>query len=124
MVAVRTAGLAFDSVVAYLNPSGTVTPMVEEGYLGTLLQVANERFEGNTERKQRFQEAFMHAITGGGKAGRESKEGWEPAERRRERKRAEGLRKKAEMQQQRLTSKDEGKGDEVLNDADLTMIEQ
>lgn len=114
IVAVRTAGLAFDSVVAYLDPSGTVTPMVEEGYLRTLLQVANERFEVNTERKQRFQEALMHAITGGGKAGRESKEGWEPAEERRERKRAEGLKKKAEMQQQRMASNDESREHEEL----------
>lgn len=118
-MAVRTAGLAFDSIVAYLDSAGTVTPMVEEGYLRTLLQVANERFEVNAERKQRFQEALMHAIMGGGKAGRESKEGWEPAEQRRERKRAEGLRKKAEMEQQRLASNDKCKDYEALDDANL-----
>lgn len=98
-------------------------PMVEEGYLRTLLQVANERFEVNAERKQRFQEALRNAITGGGKAGRESREGWEPAEERRERKRAEGLRRKAEMQQQRTASKDENEDHEVLDDANLPMNE-
>lgn len=86
-------------------------PMVQESYLRTLLQVANERFQVNTERKERFCEAFLRAVDGEGRAGREAKEGWEPAEQRRERKRAEGLRRKAELQQQKSREKEEGQDD-------------
>lgn len=115
MLAVRTAGLAFDSVVAYLDHSGHVVPMVDEGYLRTLLQVSLDRFQVNTERKERFREALLHAIQGTGKPGRENKEGWEPADERRERKRAEGLRKKAEMQQQKSAAQNEDKSHDVLS---------
>lgn len=115
MVAVRTAGLAFDSVVAYLDHSRKVVPMVEEGYLRTLLQVSLDRFQVNTERKERFREALLHAIQGVGKSGRENKEGWEPADQRRERKRAEGLRRKAEMQKQKSAAYDESQTHDGLS---------
>lgn len=107
MVAVRTAGLAFDSVVAYLDHSGQVVPMIEEGYLRTLLQVSLDRFQINTERKERFRQALLHAIQGTGKASRGDKEGWEPADQRRERKRAEGLKRKAVLQQQKCAAQKE-----------------
>ena len=113
MVAVRTAGLAFDSIIAYVSRSGELVPMVQEDYLRTLLQVANERFEVNSERKGRFREAFLRAIDSGGRATRETKEGWEPAEQRRERKRAEGFRRKAEVQQQKSALKEDERNNDL-----------
>ncbi len=65
MVAVRSSGLAIDSVIGF-SSSATgneeVRPMVTESYLRTLLQVANERFEINTQRTERFRQAFLAQI--------------------------------------------------------------
>jgi tRNA wybutosine-synthesizing protein 3 len=100
IVAIRTMGLAFSSIIAYATPSGEIRPMVPETYLRTLLQIANERFVVNTERTQRFRRALLGLDV-------KVKEGadgaWEPAEVRKERKRAEGLRRKQELESQRRT---------------------
>lgn len=97
MVAVRTAGLAFDSIVAYMNAAGTLVPMVSDEYMRTLLQVANDRFMTNSERKERFRQGLLVQVHGKATTNGKGKD-WEPAEQRRERKRAEGLQRKAELE--------------------------
>ncbi|KAF9772199.1 hypothetical protein IL306_010103, partial [Fusarium sp. DS 682] len=76
----------------------------------TLVQIANERFIENKKRIERFQNAFRDAVSA--PAQRRNPEGqeWEDAGARRERKRAEGLRKKAELKakQEAETNKEEG----------------
>jgi len=57
MVAVRSQGLAFESIIAYSDADGT-RPVVSEETLRYLLQLANARFAANEERKDRFATAF------------------------------------------------------------------
>lgn len=100
MVAIRTAGLAFESLVG-LIPNRTqdhedgaqieehITRVVSEEYLELLVKIANERFKANADRIQRFEQDLFKRDKGHGQP-------WEDARSRQERKRAEGL------QQQRL----------------------
>ncbi|KAK6442095.1 hypothetical protein LTR95_001682 [Oleoguttula sp. CCFEE 5521] len=96
MVAVRTAGLAFDSIIGSADDAGEVSLMVTEQYLSTLITVANARFVVNEERKGRFRQGLLHAVSKPvhGEKGDE----WEPADVRRDRKRAEGLQRKADVE--------------------------
>jgi tRNA wybutosine-synthesizing protein 3 len=96
MVAIRTMGLAFESLIGQ-QVDGHRQRIVSPEYLQTLVQIANERFVENKKRIERFQNAFRHAVSA--PAPRRNPEGqeWEDAAARRERKRAEGLRKKAEL---------------------------
>ncbi|KAF5680322.1 DUF207 domain-containing protein [Fusarium heterosporum] len=96
MVAIRTMGLAFESLVGQ-QVDGHRQRIVSPEYLQTLVQIANERFVENKKRIERFQNAFRDAVSA--PAPRQNPEGqdWEDAAVRRERKRAEGLRKKAEL---------------------------
>ena len=87
MVAIRTSGLALESVVGYMDNGRTeqaIQSLVSEGYLALLLRVANERFAANTERTQRFEKNLFEEQ-------RKSQPAWEDADTRRQRKRAEGL---------------------------------
>ncbi|KAK6440949.1 hypothetical protein LTR95_002819 [Oleoguttula sp. CCFEE 5521] len=99
MVAVRTAGLAFDSIIGFANDTRPHSLMVTEQYLRTLIAVANARFVVNEERKGRFREALLHAVSK--PAHGEKGDEWEPADARRERKRAEGLQRKADAERLR-----------------------
>ena len=95
MVAIRTAGLAFESLIG-LVPNRTqdqddgnkteedITRLVSEEYLEILVNIANKRFESNAERIQRFEEDLFRREEGPGQA-------WEDSKSRQERKRAEGL---------------------------------
>lgn len=98
VVAIRTMGLAFSSIIGYAAPSGEIKPMVPETYLRTLVQIANERFAVNTERTERFRRALL-GLDVKPKEGADGK--WEPADARKERKRAEGLRRKQELEMRR-----------------------
>jgi len=91
MVAIRSGGLAFDSLVGY-QKNGLRTRLVGPEYEGLLVGMANERFGENSKRITKFREALKEAIAGP----LEGREGWEDKEARRERKRADGLRKAAE----------------------------
>ena len=96
MVAIRTAGLALSSIVGYVREGDTeevVCSLVCEEYLETLLRVANARFADNRERIQRFD----HSLFGDGKG---DEAPWEDSQARRDRKRAEGLKKKELLAQQ------------------------
>ncbi|KAI7092796.1 hypothetical protein KC343_g21201, partial [Hortaea werneckii] len=65
MVAVRSSGLAFDCIIGYYaegespEDQGTIKPMVSEGYLRTLVSVANQRFRTNIERRERFRATLL-----------------------------------------------------------------
>lgn len=89
-------GLAFESLVGQ-QVDGHRQRIVSSEYLQTLVEIANERFAENKKRIERFQNAFRDAIAA--PAPRRNPEGqeWEDAAARRERKRAEGLQKKAEL---------------------------
>ena len=95
-VAIRTQGLALESIIAYQDSAGTIWPMVPEQYLLTLWNLANQRFVANLERKERFARNLLQPK---GEDHRKGDAGeWEPADVRRERKRAEGLKRKEELQ--------------------------
>ncbi|EAT85153.2 tRNA(Phe) 7-((3-amino-3-carboxypropyl)-4-demethylwyosine(37)-N(4))-methyltransferase [Parastagonospora nodorum] len=99
IVAVRSTGYSFDSIVGYHDESSRNILLVDEKHLATLIGIANDRFRINTERIARFQNALMHAFrpsdsgTGGS-----SKPDWEDAEVRRRRKREEGLARQQALQ--------------------------
>ncbi|KAK7748391.1 hypothetical protein SLS62_008654 [Diatrype stigma] len=95
MVAIRSMGLALESLVGVQRPGGVPQRTVSAEYLRTLLRVANDRFVANAERIQRFRAGLLDATTV--RSGKEGA-GWEDAQARRERMRAEGLRRKAELQ--------------------------
>lgn len=109
MIAVRSAGLAFESVIGIVRGDSVQIPkdlasngdrrqeeevieaLVGEAYLEMLVDVANERFEANAERIRRFEAALF--------GGMEKKMlgDWEDKETRQERKKAEGLRRRDEL---------------------------
>ncbi|KAK1713816.1 hypothetical protein CaCOL14_003443 [Colletotrichum acutatum] len=125
MVGVRTMGLALESLIGYVDEDAaegsvrrhcTVTP----DYLRDLLHIANERFVENAARIARFRAALQEAVAGPPPKVGEGGAAWEDANARRERKRAEGLRRKEEVlaarlkteqqqqQQQETTSEEQG----------------
>jgi tRNA wybutosine-synthesizing protein 3 len=114
-VAVRTQGLGLDSLVAYQDGDGVVRPMVSEPYLRTLVHVANRRFAVNAERTERFRNDLLRRVrdAGGAKGARVGGESgeWEAADVRRERKRAEGLRRAGEMRERRAAREGEDVGE-------------
>ena len=103
MVAIRTAGLAFESLVGVI-PSDLrnerdgeeaeehAINMVGESYLELLISIANERFKVNAERIRRFEQDLFKREVGLERA-------WEDSKSRQERKRAEGLEQRQTLQQ-------------------------
>ncbi|KAI0118186.1 methyltransferase TYW3-domain-containing protein [Nemania sp. FL0031] len=111
IVAIRSMGLSFESLVG-VQEDGVVKCTVSDDYLRSLVRIANERFEENRKRIERFRTAVLEASYPSKK-----KDGteWEDAQARRERKRAEGLRRKAELQGQSW----KGGDSEEYQDVDL-----
>lgn len=109
MVAIRSMGLSLESLVGYQDLDGQRRQIVPAGYFKLLLQISNERFLENTKRIERFRSAFKEAVlepqasSVPKKLNPEGKE-WEDAAARRERLRAEGLRRKAALQAQKSAS--------------------
>lgn len=98
MVAVRSNGLGFDSIIGYQNTDGCVTSLVTEDYLELLVSMANERFRINAERIERFRsgvQSFYNRATE--RSSDDSGALWEDRDARRARKRAEGLAKQQEQ---------------------------
>lgn len=96
MVAVRSIGLTFDSIIAREDDDGRIVPVVSEDYLRSLVELASERFAVNTERIERFRAHLVAQFRQPGEdtkppKGKKGYPGWEDAAARRERKRAEGL---------------------------------
>lgn len=94
MVGIRSMGLGFESLIGVQQGSRRDCLVTAE-YLTQLAQIGNERFRENTARIERFRRALKEAMSPESTAGVGE---WEDANTRRERKRAEGLRRKAEMQ--------------------------
>jgi len=93
MVAVRSTGLALDSVIGLMHDDSTeYCSIVDETCLRILVSIANERFQTNKERIHRLQTLMRTAIT----PARVNESKWEDAASRRERKIAEGLQRQAE----------------------------
>ena len=62
IIAVRTTGLGLSSIVASVDHSDVheeIRTLVDETYLGILVEEANARFKLNSERIARFEEALM-----------------------------------------------------------------
>lgn len=107
MVAIRTAGLALESIIgrAKLLRNDTTSlestdgimsenvgheALVDKEYLGMLVDIANQRFEANSHRVGRFRACLSKAMSAEASKIRRA-EAWEDAEQRRLRKRQEGL---------------------------------
>lgn len=100
MVAVRTAGLALGSVIGCTGVNERdvkILSLVSEGYLRMLVNIANERFQANTERIARFSAHLFKSTSAKNLE-------WEDPEARRERKRAEGMKRRQEMNQSRAAT--------------------
>ncbi|KAI1801712.1 methyltransferase TYW3-domain-containing protein [Daldinia bambusicola] len=97
IVAIRSMGLTFESLIGYQSDGDKIHCTVPPSYLRTLIRIANERFVENTKRINRFRAALAEAT----KPVDDGKDGWEDAQVRRERKRAEGLKRKEELRKQK-----------------------
>ena len=120
MVAVRSTGLATDAPIGYLigedGVGRTVALSVSDGYVRSLVEVANEKFKVNWERTRLFRRALLDQF----EASRDAVSDWEPADVRKARKRDEGLRRQAERRtmdsQPRGRTKDDLERDSEQND--------
>ena len=100
MVAVRSMGLSFESLIGFEAGDGRRSSLVSPSYLQSLVRIAGERFGENARRISRFQAAFRDALSEPAPRLNPQGEEWEDQVARRERKRAEGLRRKAELEAQ------------------------
>lgn len=113
MVAVRSTGYSFDSIIGYQNEEGRNIALVNEQYLRTLVDIANDRFRINTERIARFRNALLDVFQSPSQSsGTSSKPGWEDADARKRRKREEGLAR--QQAQQLRKSEQSSAGDNIL----------
>jgi tRNA wybutosine-synthesizing protein 3 len=111
MVAVRSTGLAFDTVVGYENQEGTINSIVTEVHLRLMVGLANERFVVNSERISRFRSALLSSYQPLNDLGNNSTKitpDWEDRAIRQARKREEGLARQKILK----TIEQESKGSE------------
>jgi tRNA wybutosine-synthesizing protein 3 len=107
MVAVRSAGYSFDSIIGYQDEHGRNFPLVDEKYLQVLVAIANDRFRINGERITRFRTALIDVFKPSGlTTGEVPKPEWEDANTRRQRKREEGLARQQALRTNDFESKD------------------
>lgn len=102
MVAVRSMGLALESIIGQSGSSGGWECFVSGRYLQGLLEISNNRFEENTRRIGRFRELLAAGLlANNGPAAKIKADGsnWEDASVRRERKKAEGLKRSQERRE-------------------------
>ncbi|KAI1417464.1 methyltransferase TYW3-domain-containing protein [Hypoxylon sp. FL1857] len=121
IVAIRSMGLSFESLIGYQSgdDDSKVHCTVSPAYLRTLVHIANDRFSENSKRIDRFRAALAEAVRLPNKNGGE----WEDAEVRRERKRAEGLKRREELQRQKQGSDASAARDTTLDIAlDIDLI--
>lgn len=117
IVAIRSMGLGLESLIGR-ETDGIKHCTVSGEYLKALIRIANERFVDNARRIERFRTYLREALflassssSGSASSKREKKKGggggdgeggqWEDAETRKERKRAEGLRRAEEVRRMR-----------------------
>jgi len=98
MVAIRSMGLSFDSLIGAEN-DGIRRLIVSSEYLKMLVRIANERFVENQKRIARFSAALESAF-----APPKAKANWESAQARRERKRLEGLKRREELKKEKQSA--------------------
>jgi tRNA wybutosine-synthesizing protein 3 len=128
IVAVRSSGLALESIIGYceaneeishIGESGDdhenliIRSLVTEEYLTLLVNIANERFEENRRRVERFRTNLLQSLVSvipksstlkQAEVNRNPRKGdWEDPIARRERKRAEGLLRQSVISQRRET---------------------
>ena len=97
MVAIRSMGLGIESLIG-VEVAGRRQCTVSNDYLQTLVELANERFEENARKIERFRQALSHASQLPARTNRDGRE-WEDTATRRERKRAEGLARSAMLKE-------------------------
>jgi tRNA wybutosine-synthesizing protein 3 len=121
MVAVRSMGLTLESIVGLQYARAPNCTVTEENLEG-LVDVANERFKENTKRIERFRELLKKlSCEESAMAKRKGPDGeeWEDPRVRRERRKAEGLKRSHQIKDSRQV--------ERLNDAetvDLQLLDQ
>ncbi|GJN69301.1 hypothetical protein PLICBS_003349 [Purpureocillium lilacinum] len=102
IVAVRSMGLGFESLLGYddalAGGQWQRRRLVDAGYLRTVLDIGNERFSENAKRIARFRESFRLALRDPEPRKNPAGGEWEDAAQRKERMRAEGLKRKAELE--------------------------
>lgn len=102
IVAVRSSGLMLDSIIGCEPENGEPISIVDEAHLVSLVQIANERFQINAQRRERFKAALLrryHLDPEGSSTLTDSLT--ETAEQRRARKKQEGLLRQQAMRQTR-----------------------
>lgn len=99
VVAIRSTGYSFDSIIGYQDEAGHNISLMNETHLRTLVCIANDRFKINVERIARFRTQLLDSYqpTSIAKSG-SSKPNWEDADARKQRKRAEGLARQQALQ--------------------------
>lgn len=127
IVAVRSAGLSFESVIGYCDDDDDSTgepiirSLVTEEYLAMLVAMSNDRFKINTERRERFRSSLLSLCSpdGQGQKGKsKNKDDWEDPAARKERKRAEGLARKKLVESQKATQSGVQDSGDVLDSMD------
>lgn len=122
MVAVRTQGLALESIIGYHSPSPTSNReicTISASELRYLVGLANERFGENEKRIARFRELLKQRVSAnsaneGGRRGDGENGIWEDSESRKERKRADGLKRREEIGRLERSRRDgDGDADEI-----------
>jgi tRNA wybutosine-synthesizing protein 3 len=116
MVAIRSMGLGLESLVG-VQKEHEIKQTVSDDYLHALLDISNDRFGENRRRIERFRGALMQ-LTATAAQSQKKKDGteWEDANTRRERKKAEGMRRKAHLDQARKSREAEGDGPVNVDD--------
>ncbi|OKL62796.1 hypothetical protein UA08_01443 [Talaromyces atroroseus] len=114
IVAVRSSGLSLESIIGYCeysndNSDPVMRSLVTEEYLQMLVALANERFEVNKERVERFRTKLLDLYAAASTAAPSTTRGrkppeWEEPQARKERKRIEGLKRQAELARQRSSA--------------------
>lgn len=95
IVAVRSMGLSLESLIGYEDAIEGRKLLVPPEHLDILMQISDERFIENTRRIERFAAAFREALIMPVKRNAAGEE-WEDSAARKERMRAEGLKRQAE----------------------------
>ncbi|KZM20905.1 tRNA(Phe) 7-((3-amino-3-carboxypropyl)-4-demethylwyosine(37)-N(4))methyltransferase [Ascochyta rabiei] len=99
VVAVRSTGYSFDSIIGYQDGEGRNISLIDESHLRTLVCIANERFKINVERIARFRTQVLESYKSSPTSmSGSSKPIWEDADARKQRKREEGLARQRALQ--------------------------
>lgn len=126
IVAVRSSGLALESVIGYCDydkddSEPVMRSLVTEGYLRMLVALANERYDVNKERVERFRNRLLDLYSTGPDAApntnhKKQPADWEDPQARKERKRIEGLRRQAEKNREKESA---AKSDNSVSDINM-----